>query len=93
MVADDVPLLVSAGVLRSLHAVLDIGSKTYDFKSIASQVPVITVDSGHVGFKILPVDEVRLGELLEIDWQAFIDAGSEVADFAGQQDQGLVSNR
>ena len=78
VVDQDVPMLVSSPVLKSLAAVLDLGTQTYVFRQLDGSSKMVTTSSGHIGFEISCSDEQKIQEAMHFDWQPFLDAGDEV---------------
>lgn len=82
VVKEDVPLLLSARALKAVGTVLDMASDTYVFKKLGASKPMVFTSTGHIGFELfthLP----RACDLLEIDWEAFLESNEEVKFYEG----------
>ena len=75
VVADDVPLLISSPVLRSLAAVVDLGRQVYQ---LDGETPMTTTSTGHIGFSITGEAGGFLEQMLDWDWQEFINQENEL---------------
>ena len=79
VVEDDVPLLVSSQVMRSLAAVLDLGRSVYVFRGLAGETEMINTQAGHIGFKIVEDNEHLVRHpLVTTDWSHFVESKEEV---------------
>lgn len=85
---EDVPLLLSARVLKDLGTVLNMADEFYSFEKLGASVKMVSTSTGHIGFNIF--DKVPVADdLLRFDWEAFLETGEEVAVYdAGRQDWG-----
>lgn len=88
IVDQDIPLLVSATVLKAMGAVVDMGKGNYHFQTLGVGVKMIQTSTGHIGFNIMAATCFSVPDLLCLDWRSFNEAGSEIA-FCGGKDQGL----
>ena len=77
VVKDDVPLLLSAKVLRDLGAILDMGKACYEFTKLQTTVSMVTTETGHIGFDIVGLAP-DAKDLLAINWERFIHEGDEM---------------
>ena len=89
VVRDDVPLLISAGVLKALNAVMDLGKSSYHFDRVNGRASMLTMSTGHVGFSILKEEAAGMRQLLAMDWKSFMASGDEIY-FEQKKDQGRV---
>ena len=94
VVKEDVPLLLSAKALKAIGTVLDMANDLYVFKKLAASKPMIYTSTGHIGFELfthLPM----ANDLLEIDWEGFLDSNEEVRFVErarGKEDCGVMLN-
>ena len=77
VVREDVPLLLSAKVLKGLGTVLNMADESYSFLSIGTSAAMISTVTGHIGFEIF-TRVPKPDDLLEIDWEAFLESGKEL---------------
>ena len=78
VVKEDVPLLLSARALKAIGTILDMSNDTYVFKKLDASKPMIYTSTGHIGFELfnhLPMAR----DLLEIDWEGFVESNEEVS--------------
>ena len=87
-VKEDVPLLLSAQVLRQLGAVLDMENNMYEFRSIQAKINMVSTETGHIGFKLFEDGFLSQADLRFFDWEAFLQTGEELRFFDHLQDQG-----
>ena len=87
LIEQDVPLLISSKVLRSLKTVVDFGKDAYHFGALGADVGMVHTDTGHIGFKILCGEGYMMGCLMKLDWTAFAESNHEVAFGRCRQDR------